>query len=618
MYCLNRRADATDHLVTLAEQQADHVKKTAHTPDLAWRQSDLQTRITHALVKGIAEFIEADTEAARQQVEHPLQVIEGPLMAGMSVVSDLFGAGKMFLPQVVKSARVMKKAVTYLLPYIDEDSTGQAMQSHGRIVIATVKGDVHDIGKNIVTVILQCNNYEVIDLGVMVPAQTILDKAKAVNADIIGVSGLITPSLDEMVHIAKEMQRQHFEIPLMIGGATTSRAHTAVKIDPHYTAPVAHVKNASRAVEVATRLLNPTLQKNFVQTLKQDYDVVRKRHAGKQRKTAWLTLAKARDNRLAVDWRDYTPPLPTALGVTVLDDHPLEAFAEYIDWTPFFIAWEMAGKFPGILTHKTFGKQAKKLYADARAMLETLIKERWFGAHGVVGLFAANTVGHDDIEVYANSKRDGILTTLHTLRQQTQRPPGHANFALADFIAPAESGAADYLGAFAVAVGFGIESHLKRYADDHDDYHAILLKSLADRLAEAFTEYLHQRVRREFWGYQPDETVDNNALIAEHYQGIRPAPGYPACPDHTEKTLLWDLLEVENTTGIHLTESYAMYPTAAVSGLYFSHPQARYFGVGKINREQVANYAHRKGMNITETERWLAPSLGYDPETDST
>ncbi len=612
---LNRRPDATDRLVAFADQ-VDGAPAQAHASDPAWRQSDLQERITHALVKGIAEFIEEDTEAARRQAAKPLHVIEGPLMTGMGVVGDLFGAGKLFLPQVVKSARVMKKAVAYLLPYIDADGDGEAMKSHGRIVLATVKGDVHDIGKNIVGVVLQCNHYEVIDLGVMVPAQTIIDKAGAMDADLIGLSGLITPSLDEMVHVAKEMQRQQLHFPLLIGGATTSRAHTAVKIDPHYEEPVVHVKNASLAVDVTMRLLKPEMKKTFMATLQKDYDTVRERHAEKQARTTWLTLAQARDNRPVFDWQNYAPPVPTALGITVLDDYPLATLAEYIDWTPFFIAWEMAGKFPAILENAVIGEQAKKLHADAQTMLAMLIKERWFTARAVFGLFAANSVGHDDIEVYTNDQRRGILSTLHTLRQQTQRPTGRPNFALADFIAPIESGLHDYLGAFAVAVGFGVEAHIKRYEDDHDDYHAILLKTLADRLAEAFTEHLHQRVRREFWGYQPDETLGNDALIAERYQGIRPAPGYPACPDHTEKQLIWDLLAVEKNTAIKLTESYAMYPTAAVSGLYFSHPQSRYFGVGKINRDQTENYAHRKGMNIAAVERWLAPALGYDPETD--
>ncbi len=610
---LNKRDDATDRLVELAETVKGGATKEKKV-DLEWRKGDVQERLTHALVKGIAEFIEEDTEEARQQAERPLHVIEGPLMVGMNVVGDLFGAGKMFLPQVVKSARVMKKAVAYLLPYIEADKGDGEIRSNGKIIMATVKGDVHDIGKNIVGVVLQCNNFEVIDLGVMVPAQTILDKAKELNADIIGLSGLITPSLDEMVHVAKEMQRQDFALPLMIGGATTSRAHTAVKIDLGYEHPVIHVKDASRAVGISTRLLNVDMKEELSKEIKKDYDVVRERHKGKQSRIKWLTLEKARANRVPIDWENYTPPVPDKLGIETFEDYPLQELAECIDWTPFFIAWELAGKFPRILTDKVVGEEATKLYEDAKEMLDKIVKEKWFSAKGVYGLFPANSIGHDDIEIYTNDKRDGLLVTLHSLRQQTQKPPGQPNFALADFVAPEETHVKDYIGAFAVATGFGMEEKIKQFEDDHDDYSAIILKALADRLAEAFAEKLHQRVRKEFWGYDAKETLDNNDLIAEKYQGIRPAPGYPACPDHTEKPLHWDLLKVEENTGITLTESYAMYPTAAVSGLYFSHPESRYFGLGKINKDQLADYAHRKGFDIKLMERWLSPNLGYDPD----
>ena len=610
---LNKRDDATDRLVELAETVKGGAAKEKKV-DLEWRKGDVQARLTHALVKGIAEFIEEDTEEARQQAERPLHVIEGPLMVGMNVVGDLFGAGKMFLPQVVKSARVMKKAVAYLLPYIEADKGDGEIRSNGKIIMATVKGDVHDIGKNIVGVVLQCNNFEVIDLGVMVPAQTILDKAKELNADIIGLSGLITPSLDEMVHVAKEMQRQDFALPLMIGGATTSRAHTAVKIDLGYEHPVIHVKDASRAVGISTRLLNVDMKEELSKEIKKDYDVVRERHKGKQSRIKWLTLEKARANRVPIDWENYTPPVPDKLGIESFEDYPLQELAECIDWTPFFIAWELAGKFPRILTDKVVGEEATKLYEDAKEMLDKIVKEKWFSAKGVYGLFPANSIGHDDIEIYTNDKRDGLLVTLHSLRQQTQKPPGQPNFALADFVAPEETHVKDYIGAFAVATGFGMEEKIKQFEDDHDDYSAIMLKALADRLAEAFAEKLHQRVRKEFWGYDAKETLDNNDLIAEKYQGIRPAPGYPACPDHTEKPLHWDLLKVEENTGITLTESYAMYPTAAVSGLYFSHPESRYFGLGKINKDQLADYAHRKGFDIKLMERWLSPNLGYDPD----
>ena len=612
---LNRRDDATDRLVEFAETvKAGETKEKK--VDLAWRETDVQERLTHALVKGIADYIEDDTEEARQQFDKPLEVIEGPLMNGMNVVGDLFGAGKMFLPQVVKSARVMKKAVAYLIPYIEEEKkrSGDTGKSKGTIIMATVKGDVHDIGKNIVSVVLQCNNFDVIDLGVMCPAQKILDAAKEHDADIIGLSGLITPSLDEMVHVAKEMQRQGYDLPLMIGGATTSRAHTAVKIDQNYEHAVVHVKDASRAVGVSTRLVNQDLRKAFMDEIKEEYDTLRERHKGKQARTNWLKLEQARSNRFTFDWSDYTPPVPKQTGIQVFDDYSLAELKDYIDWTPFFMAWELAGRFPRILDDDIVGKEATKLYADAQAMLDQLVEEKWFAARGVYGLFPANSIGHDDIEVYSSEKREGLLTTLHSLRQQTQKPPGQPNYALADFIAPAETHKQDYIGAFAVACGFGMEDRIRQYEAEHDDYHAIMLKALADRFAEAFAECLHRRIRKEFWGYASDETLDNEALIDEKYQGIRPAPGYPACPDHTEKPLIWKLLKVEENTGITLTESYAMYPTAAVSGFYFSHPDSRYFGLGKINRDQVKDYAHRKGMEVHQMERWLSPNLGYDPD----
>ncbi|MFK8066814.1 MAG: methionine synthase [Gammaproteobacteria bacterium] len=607
---LNRREDSTDRMVEFAESVKAGPGKEKLV-DLEWRKGSVQERLTHALVKGIAEFIEEDTEVARQQAEKPLHVIEGPLMIGMNVVGDLFGSGKMFLPQVVKSARVMKKAVAYLLPYIEEEKGGEEIKSNGKIIMATVKGDVHDIGKNIVGVVLQCNNFEVVDLGVMVPAQVILDKAKELNADIIGLSGLITPSLDEMVHVAKEMQRQEFALPLMIGGATTSRAHTAVKIDLGYEHPVVHVKDASRAVGISTRLLNVDLKSELSKEITEEYDKVRERHKGKQAKTKWLTLDQARQNRVTIDWSNYTPPVPKKLGVHVFKDYPLEELREFIDWTPFFIAWELAGRYPRILGDKIVGEEATKLFNDAQTMLDKIIEEKWFSASGVIGLFPANATG-DDIELYTDETRQGELTKIHSLRQQTLKPPGQPNYALADFIAPHEEHVKDYVGAFAVAAGFGMEAKLQEFENDHDDYSAIMLKALADRFAEAFAERMHQRVRKDFWGYDNDEGLENDDLISEKYQGIRPAPGYPACPDHTEKPLLWELLNVEKNTGITLTEHHAMVPTAAVSGWYFSHPDSRYFGLGMINRDQIADYARRKGIDVKTMERWLAPNLGYD------
>lgn len=610
---LNRREDATDRLIEFAVTVVPDAEK-AQTDVLEWRQQDVQKRLSYALVKGISDFIEEDTELARQQYDRALHVIERPLMDGMNTVGDLFGSGKMFLPQVVKSARVMKKAVAYLLPFIEAEKNDSSARSSGKIVMATVKGDVHDIGKNIVAVVLQCNNFEIIDLGVMVSAQKILDCAREQQADIIGLSGLITPSLDEMVHVASEMQRQGFKIPLMIGGATTSRTHTAVKIDQQYEQVVVHVKDASRAVGVSRKLISDELKPEFIKDVQKEYDTVRERHAGKQSRIQWLTLKQAQANRANIDWHHYTAAPPKQPGIHVFEDYPLEDLRDYIDWTPFFVAWELAGKFPRILKDKVVGEEATKLYNDARQMLDKIIKQKWFTARGVAGLFPANSIGHDDIEVYTNENRNGILAELHSLRQQTKKPPGHANYALADFIAPKELGVKDYIGAFAVATGFGMQPMIEQFEKDHDDYSAIMLKALADRLAEAFAECLHERIRKEYWGYAAAETLPKESLAAEQYQGIRPAPGYPACPDHTEKSILWDLLDVEKNAGITLTESYAMLPAAAVSGWYFSHPEARYFGLGKIHRDQIKDYAHRKGMDIHKIERWLSPNLGYDPD----
>lgn len=610
---LNRREDSTERLLEIADKY--HGDGTVEKKeDLAWREWPVGKRLEHALVKGIDAFVTEDTEEARQQFERPIQVIEGPLMDGMNVVGDLFGDGKMFLPQVVKSARVMKKAVAHLIPFIEAEK-GEGKRAAGKILMATVKGDVHDIGKNIVGVVLQCNNFEIIDLGVMVPAQKILETARQEKVDIIGLSGLITPSLDEMAHLAKEMQRQEFDIPLLIGGATTSRAHTAVKIEPGYiNGPSIWVKDASRAVGVAQKLISKDLREAFVQEIREDYEQVRINHAGRRRKTRWLTLEQARANKTVIDWNIYSPAVPTFTGTKVFDDYPLEELRDYIDWTPFFHAWELKGSFPKIFDDADKGVEAKKLFADAQAMLQQIIDEKWLTARAVIGFFPANAVNHDDIEIYTDETRSEVLHTLRNLRQQQEKPPGRPNRCLTDFIAPKETGLKDYIGGFAVTTGIGIDEHVKRFEADHDDYHAIMLKALADRLAEAFAERLHQRVRKEFWNYAADETLGNDELIKEEYQGIRPAAGYPACPDHTEKDTLWQLLQAEQNTGIWLTESKAMVPTAAVSGLYYAHPESRYFAVGKINRDQVADYTQRKNMGLTEMERWLSPNLGYDPD----
>ncbi len=611
---LNRREDATERLLEIADQFKGEGKAAVREEDLAWREWGVAKRLEHALVKGIDAYVIEDTEEARQHFDRPIQVIEGPLMDGMNVVGDLFGDGKMFLPQVVKSARVMKKAVAHLVPFIEQEKAAGA-RAKGRILMATVKGDVHDIGKNIVGVVLQCNNFEVIDLGVMVPAQKILDTAKEEQVDIIGLSGLITPSLDEMAHLASEMQRQNFSVPLLIGGATTSRVHTAVKIEPNYEGTTVYVKDASRAVGVAQNLLSDELQADYVASIRDEYEQVRTQHAGKRRKIAWLSLAQARANKVPIDWSAYTPPVPKRLGIEVFDNYPLDEIAAYIDWTPFFHAWELKGSYPKIFDDADKGNEAKKLFADAQAMLKQIITEKWLTARAVIGLFPASQVNDDDIEVYATEDRDEVLTTLHHLRQQDQRPPGKPNRCLADFVAPKDTNIKDYMGGFAVTAGIGIEEHVQRFEAAHDDYHAILLKALADRLAEAFAELMHGRVRKEFWGYVADETLSNEQVIKEEYQGIRPAPGYPACPEHTEKDLLWQLLDAENNTGIWLTESRAMAPAASVSGWYFAHPVAGYFAVGKINRDQVEDYARRKGLLVEEVERWLAPNLGYEPGT---
>ncbi|MGA1376130.1 MAG: methionine synthase [Steroidobacteraceae bacterium] len=606
---LNRRTDATERLLSIAGRFKGEAG-TKREADLEWRSLPVSKRLEHALVKGLDEFIVEDTEAARLEAEHPIKVIEGPLMDGMNVVGDLFGAGKMFLPQVVKSARVMKKAVAHLVPFIEREKSGAA-RSNGKVVLATVKGDVHDIGKNIVGVVLQCNNFEVIDLGVMVPAERILDVARRENAALIGLSGLITPSLDEMVHVAREMQRQGFSVPLLIGGATTSPAHTSVKIAPQYREPVVYVKDASRAVGVCQSLVTPTLKPNFAAKIAEEHERRREQHAGKTVKQPEANLAAARSNRRRIDWQGYRPVAPLRPGVQVFEDYPLSDLLDYIDWMPFFNAWEFAGKFPDILTDPVVGEAASNLYADARRMLKQIIAGNWLSVRAVLGFFPANSVG-DDIEIYSGEDRREVLMTLSHLRQQKGKPAGQPHECLADYVAPRDSGVRDYIGAFAVTTGIGIEEHVARFEAAHDDYSSIMLKALADRFAEAAAEHFHERTRRELWGYDTTEQLTNQQLIREEYRGIRPAPGYPACPDHTEKAKLWQLLDVERNTGIRLTESFAMYPTAAVSGWYIAHPESHYFAVGKIDRDQVEDYARRKGQSVEETERWLAPNLGYE------
>ena len=616
---LNRRPDATDRLLEVADSVKGRVAGQA--ADLAWRNAPVAERLSHALVEGIADYIVEDTEEARHQAERPIHVIEGPLMDGMNVVGDLFGSGKMFLPQVVKSARVMKRAVAHLIPYIEAEKlalseaggdggAGQS-QSNGRVLLATVKGDVHDIGKNIVGVVLQCNNYEVIDLGVMVPCARILETARREQVDIIGLSGLITPSLEEMSFVAGEMEREGFTIPLLIGGATTSRVHTAVKIEPKYRGPTVHVIDASRAVGVAGNLRNQSLRPAYVAGIKAEYQDVRTQRGDRKAEERRQPIADARKNRLIIDWKAAPAPRPCFTGVRALPDYPLAELVPLIDWTPFFQTWELAGHYPAILTDPLLGPAATSLFRDANELLQRIVREDLLQAQGVLGFFPAGGVG-DDIELYADEDRSQTVGVIHTIRQQMLKPPGRPNLALADFVAPQDAGVPDYVGAFAVTAGLGLDEMVARFEADHDDYSAILAKALADRLAEAFAERLHQRVRTEFWGYAPDEALDNQGLIKERYQGIRPAPGYPACPDHTEKRILFDLLRVEECAGITLTESFAMLPAASVSGYYFWHPQAQYFGVGKIERDQVEDYARRKGMDVATVERWLAPNLNYD------
>jgi 5-methyltetrahydrofolate--homocysteine methyltransferase len=619
---LDRRDDATERLITHAESLKG-VSLEKSERDEEWRRLPVNQRLSHALVKGVVDYIETDVEEARKGFSRTLEVIEGPLMDGMNVVGDLFGSGKMFLPQVVKSARVMKKAVAYLLPYLEQEKrdSGITAKNNGKILLATVKGDVHDIGKNIVGVVLACNNYQIIDLGVMVPAEKILEAAKKENVDIIGLSGLITPSLDEMVHVAKEMQRLEFKLPLLIGGATTSKVHTAVKISHHYQGPVVHVNDASKSVPVAGSLISEELRGAFMEDVRKDYDRVREQNRNAQSQNKFISMEEARRNRLPVDWNAVKPSKPTFIGNKVFNDYDLAEIATYIDWTPFFHSWEMKGSYPKIFSDPLRGEEAKKLYDDAQRMLQQIIKEKWLKANSVIGIYPAASVNHDDIEVV---NANGKIThhTFHTIRQQTKKPPGQYNVALADFIKPKnnngslaawqqDDNSSDYIGAFAVTTGIGIDERVRQFEKDHDDYSAIMLKALADRLAEAFAELMHKKVRTEFWAYARNEGFSNEELIKEAYQGIRPAPGYPAQPDHTEKRTIWKLLEVENNAGITLTESLAMVPTAAVSGLYFAHPFSHYFGVGKITREQVEDYAKRKNISVEEAEKWLGPVLGY-------
>ncbi|QXO73170.1 methionine synthase [Morganella morganii] len=605
---LNRREDATDRLLALAEEYRGSKGENDQQQLAEWRGWDVEKRLEYALVKGITEFIIEDTEAARLRADIPIEVIEGPLMNGMNVVGDLFSEGKMFLPQVVKSARVMKQAVAYLEPYIQAAKASGT--SAGKVLLATVKGDVHDIGKNIVGVVLQCNNYEIIDLGVMVPCETILRTAIEEKVDIIGLSGLITPSLDEMVHVAKEMERQGFSLPLLIGGATTSKAHTAVKIEPNYSGPVTYVQNASRTVGVVAALLSDKQRDEFVARTRKEYEVVRDQFARRQPRSAPVTLAQARANAFTPDWDNYTPPRPAFTGVKTVSA-PISVLRRYIDWTPFFMTWSLAGKYPRILEDDVVGEEARRLFKDANAMLDELDKTGTLTPRGVAGIFPANRIG-DDIAVYRDESREEILLYSHHLRQQTQKKDNFPNACLADFVAP--PGIPDYLGAFAVTGGLEEDTLAAQFEAKHDDYNKIMVKALSDRLAEGFAEYLHEQVRKTVWGYSPDEDLDNDLLIRENYQGIRPAPGYPACPEHTEKSKIWELLDVESHTGMRLTESYAMWPGASVSGWYFSHPQSRYFAVAQIQKDQIEDYATRKGMPVKELERWLAPNLGYDPE----
>ena len=620
---LNRRDDATERLVEHAESLKGITKEKTEK-DEEWRKGSVESRLSHALVKGLVEYIDADTEEARLKLGRPLHVIEGPLMDGMNIVGDLFGQGKMFLPQVVKSARVMKKAVAYLEPFLlqeKEDNAkagivGDGRTNAGKILMATVKGDVHDIGKNIVGVVLACNNYEIIDLGVMVSCDKILEEAKKHNVDVIGLSGLITPSLDEMVHVAKEMERLGFTTPLLIGGATTSKVHTAVKIAQNYSGPVVHVNDASKSVPVASSLISNELRDAFMAEVNKDYERVREQNKNAQSQNKFISLKEARENKFPIDWKKTEVVEPSFLGNKVFTNYDLKEIAEYIDWTPFFHSWEMKGSYPKILSDPERGAEATKLFNDAQNMLKKIISEKWLQANAVIGIYPANAVNDDDIEVLDENKRS-VKCSFHSIRQQTKKPAGQHNIALADFIKPKNertlSGveATDYIASFALTTSIGIDEHVKRFEADHDDYSAIMIKALADRLAEAFAELMHKKVRKEFWAYAKNETLSNSDLIKEEYAGIRPAPGYPAQPDHTEKLTIWKLLDVEKNTGITLTDSLAMVPTAAVSGLYFSHPQSHYFGIGKINKEQVEDYAKRKGMKFEEAEKWLGPNLSY-------
>jgi 5-methyltetrahydrofolate--homocysteine methyltransferase len=609
---LNRRPDATERLVEFAE--TIKTKGKVIVKDEEWRKESVESRLSHSLIKGIIDYLDEDVEEARQKYSKPLEVIEGPLMDGMGIVGDLFGQGKMFLPQVVKSARVMKKAVAYLLPFIEEEKRTNAdsnqRKNAGKILLATVKGDVHDIGKNIVGVVLACNNFEVIDLGVMVPAQKIIEVAKAEQVDIIGLSGLITPSLDEMVHFAKEMEREGFSIPLILGGATTSRIHAAVKVAPNYSGPAVHVLDASRSVTVCSTLMSDENRDAYISGIREEYDKARESHLSKKSDKQFKTIEEARAAKFNIDFKSTEIKKPAFLGTKVFTEFSLEELVPYIDWTPFFHTWELRGSFPRIFEDQYVGLEAKKLYDEARLLLTKIIADKSLRAKGVIGFWPANSVG-DDIELYTDESRTQVYKTIHTLRQQSEKPKDEAYYALSDFVAPKESGIADYWGGFAVTTGIGCDELVAIFEKNFDDYNSIMVKALADRLAEAFAERMHELVRKEFWAYSNNESLSNEELIKEKYVGIRPAPGYPACPDHTEKATLFEILDAENTTGIHLTESFAMYPTAAVSGFYFAHPQSRYFGLGKINKDQVIDYAKRKNMPLEDVERWLSPNLGY-------
>ncbi|WP_374988002.1 methionine synthase [Marinoscillum sp. MHG1-6] len=606
---LNRRDDATERMLAFAEKVKGDGK--VKVVDNSWREASVEERLKHALVKGVVDFIEEDTEEARQQYDKPLHVIEGPLMDGMNVVGDLFGAGKMFLPQVVKSARVMKKSVAYLIPYLEEEKkrSGDTKQSKGKILMATVKGDVHDIGKNIVGVVLGCNNYDIVDMGVMVPAEKILDEAVKEDVDIIGLSGLITPSLDEMVHVAEEMERRKMDLPLLIGGATTSRIHTAVKIAPKYSGSVIHVLDASKSVGVATKLMSES-KHELIEQVKQEYAELKVGHENRQDEKAHVTFAQAKANRTKITWEGYQPPKPNFLGVKTFDSIPLADIRPYIDWTPFFSTWMLKGKYPAIFENPTVGKEAKKLYDEANEMLDDVIAKSSLTAKAVVGIFPAIADG-EDVKIFRDDSRGELLDTLHFLRQQGKKGKDIPNISLADFIAPEASGLKDYIGGFAVSAGFGTKELADKFETDHDDYNSIMIKAVADRLAEALAEMMHEKVRRELWGYASGEALENEELIKERYQGIRPAPGYPACPDHTEKEILFRMLDAQNNTGIELTESYAMFPAASVSGFYFSHPESKYFGLGKVYEDQIDDYTQRKGMDKNVVEQWLAPNLGY-------